>query len=228
MCASSSLAILARSNFRLALLPVENSNYSDCKSAISGNQDPHKSLQPIRSSNSRSRLPRDQRSTTESTEIHRKENPNQLPLSVSFPGATPARGVGSFRGYPFVMIFLAGVIRPSSKSGASQRRTGKLSGASSQARRTLPARTSCGCGLAAGFPWLSVCDDLSCRGNKAIEFISQRLPTVASDIAPYRRFAGLHGISDFQVVPSTFEAWKRCQAVETVILQIPEAERQKG
>ena len=40
---------------------------------------------------------------------------------------------------------------------------------------------------------------------KAIEFISQRIPTVASDIAPYRRFAGLHGISDFQVVPNTFE-----------------------
>ena len=38
---------------------------------------------------SRSRLPRDQRSTTESTEIHGKENPNQLPLSVSFPGAGP-------------------------------------------------------------------------------------------------------------------------------------------
>ncbi len=34
-----------------------------------GNQDPHKSLQPIRSSNSQSRLPRDQRSTTKSTEI---------------------------------------------------------------------------------------------------------------------------------------------------------------
>jgi hypothetical protein len=75
-----------------------------------GNQDPHKSLQPIRSSNSRSRLPGDQRSTTESTKIHGKENPNQLPLSVSLPGATPARRVGSFRGYPFVMIFLAGVI----------------------------------------------------------------------------------------------------------------------
>ena len=64
------------------------------------------------------RLPRDQRSTTESTEIHGKENPNQLPLSVSFPGATPARRGGVvpwlpvcvFRGYPFVMIFLAGVI----------------------------------------------------------------------------------------------------------------------
>ena len=42
--------------------------------------------------------------------MHGKENPNQLPLSVSFPGATPARRVGSFRGYPFVMIFLAGVI----------------------------------------------------------------------------------------------------------------------
>ena len=67
-------------------------------------------LQPIRSSNSRSRLPGDQRSTTESTEIHGKENPNQLPLSVSFPGATPARRVGWFRGYVFVMIFLAGVI----------------------------------------------------------------------------------------------------------------------
>ena len=95
MCAPSSLAVLARSDFRLALLPVENSNYSDCKSAI-----------------------------------------------------------------------------------------------------------------------------------KAIEFISQRIPTVASDIDPYRRFAGLHGISDFQVVPNTFEAWK--QAVETVILQVPEEERQKG
>ena len=61
---------------------------------------------------------------------------------------------------------------------------------------------------------------------KAIEFTSQRMPTVASDIAPYRRFAGLHGMSDFQVVPNTFEAWK--QAVEAVILQIPEQERQKG
>ena len=49
---------------------------------------------------SRSRLPRDQRSTTESTEIHGKENPNQLPLSVSFPGRAHA-----FRGYAFVMIF---------------------------------------------------------------------------------------------------------------------------
>ena len=84
-----------------------------------GNQDPHKSLQPIWSSNSRSWLPGDQRSTTESTEIHGKENPNQLPLSVSvsFPGraharrvGSPARRVGSFRGCPFVMIFLAVVI----------------------------------------------------------------------------------------------------------------------
>ena len=74
-----------------------------------GNQDPHKSLQPIRSSNSRSRLPRDQRSTTESTEIHGKENPNQLPFPCPSRGATPARRVGSFHGYPFVMIFLAGV-----------------------------------------------------------------------------------------------------------------------
>ena len=61
---------------------------------------------------------------------------------------------------------------------------------------------------------------------KAIEFVSQRMPTVASDIAPYRRFAGLHGMSDFHVVPNTFKAWK--QAVEAVILQIPEEERQKG
>ena len=61
---------------------------------------------------------------------------------------------------------------------------------------------------------------------KAIEFVSQRMPTVASDIVPYRRFAGLHGISDFQVVGNNFEAWK--QAVETVILQIPEQEREKG
>ena len=66
---------------------------------------------------SRSRLPRDQRSTTESTEIHGKENPNQLPISVSFPGAgprrrvvSPARSAGSFHGYALVMIFLAWVI----------------------------------------------------------------------------------------------------------------------
>ncbi len=61
---------------------------------------------------------------------------------------------------------------------------------------------------------------------KAIEFSSQRMPTVASDIAPYRRFAGLHGMRNFQVVPNTFEAWK--QAVEAVILQIPEQEREEG
>ena len=61
---------------------------------------------------------------------------------------------------------------------------------------------------------------------QGIEFVSQRMPTVASDIAPYRRFAGLHDISDFHVVPNTFEAWK--QAVETVILRIPEEERQQG
>ena len=61
---------------------------------------------------------------------------------------------------------------------------------------------------------------------KAIEFISQRMPTVASDIAPYRRFAGLHGISDFQVVPNTFEAWK--QAVETVILADPRTGTPEG
>ena len=61
---------------------------------------------------------------------------------------------------------------------------------------------------------------------KAIEFISQRMPTVASDIPPYRRFAGVPRVSDFHVVPNTFEAWK--QAVETVIVQIPEQERQRG
>jgi hypothetical protein len=61
---------------------------------------------------------------------------------------------------------------------------------------------------------------------KALEFVSQRMPTVASDIAPYRRFAGLQGISDFHVVPNTYEAWK--QAIEAVILQIPEQERQQG
>jgi hypothetical protein len=61
---------------------------------------------------------------------------------------------------------------------------------------------------------------------KAIEFTSQRMPTVASDIAPYRRFAELSGMSDFHVVPNTFEAWR--QAVEAIILQIPEQERQKG
>src|SRR5208283_4934276 len=93
-----------------ARLPLEPGGTGSKLSYYPGNQAPHKSLQPIRSSNSRSRLPRDQRSTTESTEIHGKENPNQLPLSVSFPGATPARRVGSFRGYAFVMIFLAVVI----------------------------------------------------------------------------------------------------------------------
>ena len=72
-----------------------------------------------RCSNSRSRLSRDQRSTTDSTEIHGKENPNQLPLSVSFPGATPARRVGSFRGYPFVMIFLDWVIDALHADGVS-------------------------------------------------------------------------------------------------------------
>ena len=61
---------------------------------------------------------------------------------------------------------------------------------------------------------------------KAIEFLSQRMPTIASDIAPYRRFAGLHSMSDFHVVPNTFETWK--QAVEAVISRIPEQELQRG
>ena len=49
-----------------------------------------------------------------STEIHGKEHPNQLPLSVSFPRATPARRVGSFRGCLFVMIFLPLTVSSSS------------------------------------------------------------------------------------------------------------------
>ena len=102
-----------------------------------GNQDPHKSLQPIRSSNSRSRLPRDQRSTTESTEIHGKENPNQLPLSVSF---------CAFRGYAFVMIFLArswgrasGVSRsgPDSVRAAPESSRRRAAGRYARARRAF-------------------------------------------------------------------------------------------
>jgi len=110
-----------------------------------GNQDPHKSLQPIRSSNSRSRLPRDQRATTESTEIHGKENPNQLPLSVSFPGATPARRVGSFRGYTFVMIFLAWV-----KLISPARSWGRASGVSRSGPDSVRAAPESSCRRAAG------------------------------------------------------------------------------
>ena len=58
-----------------------------------------------------------QRITVEFSEKPRKENPNQLPLSVSFPGATPAHRVGSFRGCPLVMIFLAVVIPDGRKVG---------------------------------------------------------------------------------------------------------------
>ena len=99
--------------------------------------------QPIRSSNSRSRLPRDQRSTTESTEIHGKENPNQLPLSVLLT----------------VKIFeaCADFLTPDGLGSCRKRRN-------FGAHRSLVQ--SCGCGLAAlGFPWLPVCDDLSCLGN---------------------------------------------------------------
>ena len=53
---------------------------------------------------------------------HRKLDPTssyvmrlRLSRAVSFPVATPARRVGSFRGYPFVMTFLAGVILPARK-----------------------------------------------------------------------------------------------------------------
>jgi|SRR5271166_2412101 len=65
--------------------------------------------QPIPPSNIQSRVPGDQRPTTEFTDTHRKENSDQPCLSVSFPGATPAHRVGSFRGYPLVMILLAAV-----------------------------------------------------------------------------------------------------------------------
>ncbi len=106
-------------------------------------RDFRRGAQPIRSSNSRSRLPRDQRSTTESTEIHGKENPNQLPLSVVLT----------------VKIFeaCADFLTP---DGVGSCRKCRNFGA----HRSLVQ--SCGCGLAAlGFPWLPVCDDLSCLGN---------------------------------------------------------------
>ena len=61
---------------------------------------------------------------------------------------------------------------------------------------------------------------------KAIEFVSQRMPTVASEIARYCRFASFHGVSDYQVVTNTFEDWN--QGVEAGILQIPEEERRTG
>ncbi len=61
---------------------------------------------------------------------------------------------------------------------------------------------------------------------KAIDFLSQRIPTIASDIAPYRRFSALHGWNHFRVVPNTLEAWR--QAAESIVLQIPEAEREQG
>ena len=54
---------------------------------------------------------------------------------------------------------------------------------------------------------------------EANDLFSQRIPTVASDIAPYRHFAGRHGMKHFCVVPNTFEAWKL--AVETVIFADP-------
>jgi hypothetical protein len=61
---------------------------------------------------------------------------------------------------------------------------------------------------------------------KAIEFLSQRIQIVASDVAPYRRFAELHDREYFCVVPNTLAAWQ--QAVESVIFQIPEYERERG
>ena len=46
---------------------------------------------PGRRGRIQSRVPGDQRQTTEFTDTHRKENSDQPCLSVSFPGATPAR-----------------------------------------------------------------------------------------------------------------------------------------
>jgi hypothetical protein len=61
---------------------------------------------------------------------------------------------------------------------------------------------------------------------KAIEFLSQRIPVIASDVAPYRRLSGLHGMKHFHVVPNTLESWR--QAAEAEISRIPEAEREEG
>jgi hypothetical protein len=61
---------------------------------------------------------------------------------------------------------------------------------------------------------------------KAIEFLSLRIPVIASDIAPYRRLSSLYSSAQFRVVPNTFEAWK--QAAEAIILRIPEEEREQG
>ncbi len=61
---------------------------------------------------------------------------------------------------------------------------------------------------------------------KAIEFLAQRIPVIASDVAPYRRLSGLCGKKHFHVVPNTLESWR--QAVEAEIGQIPEVEREEG
>ncbi len=61
---------------------------------------------------------------------------------------------------------------------------------------------------------------------KAIEFTAQRVPTIASDIAPYRRFADRHDMADFVLVPNTFEAWRN--ALEALIRRIPEPELERG
>ena len=53
-----------------------------------GNQDPHKSLQPIRSSSSRSRLPRDQRSPRNPPKYTEK----RIRINFPFPFPCPSRG----------------------------------------------------------------------------------------------------------------------------------------
>jgi hypothetical protein len=99
-----------------------------------GKEDSHKSLQVFRCTNLRPRLSGDKNSTTECTEIHGKENPDQL-------------------------FFF----------------------------RVPPC-----------FPWLNVCDDLSCRGNRCV-------PVSPPD--PCRRLAGdSHSTAlEFVSTPKVFD-----------------------
>src|SRR5271166_4052300 len=73
------------------------------------NQDPHKSSQPIRSSKQPIAAPR---GSEINHGIHRntrkRESESTSPFRVLAGGNS--RPAGSFRGYPFVMIFLAWVI----------------------------------------------------------------------------------------------------------------------
>jgi hypothetical protein len=66
-----------------------------------------------------------------------------------------------------------------------------------------------------------------CKSSiKVIEFLSQRIPVIASDVAPYRRLSGLPGMGHLRVVPNTLEAWR--QAVESEVSRIPQPERDQG